>query len=294
VVTSVRIDLHSHSLLSDGTDPPAALVGRAARLGLDVVALSDHDHARGWPEAAAEAARLGLGFVPAIELSVKHRGKGVHLLAYLADPDHPGLAHQMRETVRGRDERLDAWVLRGEEAGIPLDPERIRARAGGSFAVSKNHVADVLVEDGVRRTRQEVFDELLGDGGPLFVRRHACPLEEAIGLVRAAGGVAVLAHPWGRGRRSVLPEDELHRLAALGLDGLEVDHREHDAAARVALRAVAEAAGLVVTGSSDYHGTNKRDHELGCHTTAPDQLDRIVALAAGRREESGYGVEPAR
>lgn len=287
----MRIDLHSHSALSDGTDAPAEVVRRAKRMGLDVVALSDHDHAKGWDEARDAAAEVGIGFVPAIEVSVTHGGKGVHLLAYLVDPTHPGLAQAMERTIVGRDERLDAWMARGESAGIAIDRARVLAKAGRSFSVSKNHIAEVLVEDGVRVSRQEVFDDLLADGKPLFVKRYALALEHAIGLIRDAGGVPILAHPWGRGRDTVLPGDELARLAGLGLAGWEVDHQEHDAAARAALSNLAAELDLIATGSSDYHGTNKKNHELGCNTTAPGQFERLLAAAAAQRAEVGWGTE---
>ena len=293
MASDMRIDLHSHSILSDGSDSPAEVIHRAARNGLDVVALSDHDHAHGWDEAREAAAEVGIGFVPAVEVSVTHRGKGVHLLAYLVDPTHPDLSDAMSRTILGRDERLDAWVARGEAAGIPINRARVLAKSGRSFSVSKNHVADVLVEDGVRATRQQIFDDLLSDGKPLFVKRYALQLEPAIGLVRAAGGVPVLAHPWGRQRDEVLPVTELRRLAGLGLAGWEVDHQEHDQDARAQLRSLADELGLIGTGSSDYHGVRKRNHEVGCNTTRPEQFERLLADAAEKRVDSGRGTEPS-
>lgn len=287
----MTIDLHSHSALSDGTDSPAALVRKARDTGLDVLALSDHDHALGWEDAVAAAAGTGLTVVPAIEVSTEHGGTGVHLLAYLPDPAHPGLADALQRTREGRDERLDAWVAAGERAGIPIDRERVLARSGSPFSVSKNHVADLLVEDGLWPDRQTVFDDLFGDQGALFIRRYALPLADAIPLVLAAGGVPVLAHPWGRGRRAVLPPEEIARLAGLGLAGLEVDHREHDARSRDELRALARELGLLVTGSSDHHGTRKTDHDLGCETTEPDVYARLLALAARQRAATGHGPE---
>lgn len=279
----MKIDLHAHSVLSDGTDTPTELVRAAAAAGLDVVALSDHDHARGWDEATAEAAVVGLDVVPAIELSTRHRGRGVHLLAYHPDPDHPGLAEGMRRTREGRDERLEAWVLAGERAGIPIDAGQVLARSRRSFSVSKNHVADVLVEAGHAADRQAAFDDLLAEGKPLFVVRFALELTEAVRLVREAGGAPVLAHPWGRTSRRVLDAEEIARLAGLGLVGLEVDHVEHDAEDRAVLRAVARDLDLVATGSSDYHGTHKWQG-LGEETTDPAEYERLLAtcaLAAG-------------
>ena len=274
----MKIDLHSHSVLSDGTDTPADLVARAAEHGVTALALTDHDHARGWEETAHACERHGIEFVPGIEVSTRFGGTGAHLLAFYPNPNEPALAEALRRTRSGRSDRLEAWVVRGAEAGIPIDPVRVRAKAGGSFSISKNHIADVLVEDGVVADRDAAHRDLLEDGKPLHIKRFAITLEDGIALVRAAGGVPVLAHAWGRaGLRRVLTADDIRTLAGQGLAGLEVDHQQHDDATRQQLRELADELGLIVTGSSDYHGTNKIDHELGCNTTTPENLERIKA-----------------
>jgi 3',5'-nucleoside bisphosphate phosphatase len=279
----VRIDLHTHSNLSDGTDAPAALVARAAGEGLDVVALTDHDHALGWPEASAAADRAGISFVRGIELSTRHRGSSVHLLAYCPDPAYPPLAAAMERTRNGRVDRLGEWVTRGATHGITIDPEKVLAIAGDSTSISKNHIAELLVAQGVVGSREEAFESLLGNDGPLHVRRYAVTLPDAIQLVTDAGGVPVIAPPWARNGRDAVSPEELSHLAGIGLAGIEVDHQGHDAGQREELRELARSLDLVVTGSSDYHGVNKELHELGCNTTSEAELDRLLSRVSTSR-----------
>jgi len=277
----VRADLHTHSHRSDGSDSPAELVRAAAAAHLDVVALTDHDSAVGWPEAAATAREVGIGFVPGIEISCSLRGVGVHLLAYGVDPTHPGLAAELMRGLESRGQRLPAILARLKELGIDIGAEAVRAVAGPAAALGRPHVADALVAAGEVADRSEAFDRLLSPGRPAYVLRRAAPLREAIALVAAAGGVSVLAHPFARGGRRVLTPDAVRALAADGLTGLEAWHQDQSAADARRLVALADDLDLVATGSSDYHGTGKLDHDLGCHTTPAAQLDRLlVAMAA--------------
>lgn len=276
----MTIDLHTHSRVSDGTASPRDLVHAAAAAGLDVVALTDHDTTLGWDEAAAAAEEAGIGLVRGIEVSTRFHDAGVHLLAYLPDPADPALQAELARIVRGREDRVPAMLARLRDLGVPATEEALAASAGDSEITGRPHVADLLVRLGVVRDRDQAFAEYLSDGGPAFVDRYAADLVEMLSLVRGAGGVPVIAHPWGRGSAHVLDEPAIVVLKEAGLAGLEVDHLDHDPHTRERLREIAGRLDLVVTGSSDHHGTGKTGHDLGCETTAPDQLARILDLAA--------------
>jgi 3',5'-nucleoside bisphosphate phosphatase len=285
----VRIDLHTHSDRSDGTTSPRELVHAAAAAGLDVVALTDHDTAAGWDEAADAARDTGIALVRGMEISCKHAGRPLHLLAYLPDPEHEGLQAELRRILDGRDQRMPRICAQLREQGIAIDEQQVARHAVGAAAVGRPHVADALVSLGVVVNRDEAFDRFLSPGRPGYVQRYAPELSRMLPIVRAAGGVTVIAHPWGRTDRSALLEEGLAALQDQGLAGLEVDHQDHSPAQREELRGIAANLGLLVTGSSDFHGAGKVDHDLGCNTTAPEQLERLeelasqAARAAGRR-----------
>jgi predicted metal-dependent phosphoesterase TrpH len=274
----VRIDLHTHSSASDGTDTPGDLVREAAAAGLDVVALTDHDAMSGWGEAQQAADDAGITLVPGIEISTRFHHRGVHLLGYLPDPTHPPLVDELERILAGRTARTPAIVAALREHGVEISEEDVRRESGGSVAAGRPHVADALVRRGVVADRTEAFATLLSPGQPGYVNRYASALEEMIPLVAAAGGVTVVAHPWGRGSRSVLDVEALAGLKDLGLAGIEVDHQDHAPAARAELRAIARDLDLVVTGSSDHHGLGKVDHDLGVNTTDPEQYERLMSL----------------
>jgi 3',5'-nucleoside bisphosphate phosphatase len=276
----VRIDLHTHSRASDGTESPGELVRAAAAAGLDVVALTDHDTAEGWPEAERAAREIGIELVRGMEISVRHDGHGVHLLAYLPDPTYPPLLAALQLVLDGRTARLPAMLERLRGLGIAIEHEDVRRVAGDAVATGRPHVADALIGLGVVVDRKEAFSRYLNPGRPAYAKRYAAPLEEMLGVVAEAGGVTVIAHPWGRHGLDRPDEATLAELAANGLTGIEVDHQDHDAATRDRLRAIARNLGLVVTGSSDYHGTGKVDHDLGCNVTSPAEHERLLARAA--------------
>lgn len=279
----MRIDLHTHSAVSDGTDAPADLVRHAAAEGLDVIALCDHDTFDGLAEARAAAPDAGVAVVAGLEMSTEREGVSVHLLAYGCRPDDEPLGAELARIRAGRSGRLPAMLARLAELGLPVTDAEVRAQAHGGPSVGRPHVADAMVARGYVADRAEAFDRWLGDDRPGYVHRYAAPLEASIALVRGAGGVAVLAHPWGRGSRAALPPAVLARLVANhGLDGIEVDHTDHDAAARAELRALASGLGVLVTGSSDHHGTGKPGNPLGCETTGESVYERLLALVAGR------------
>ncbi len=277
----MRIDLHTHSTASDGTDEPADLIRRAAAAGLDVVALTDHDSAAGSDEARSAADEVGISFVPGMEISTKYADAGVHLLAYFVDPANAALGAELDRILEARRTRLDTIVARLNEHGIELTTDDIRRQAGAARAIGRPHIADALVARGIARDRPQAFAEWLSAGRPGHVLRYAAPLPRIIQVVVAAGGVPVVAHPWGRGSRSVLDTDAFGDLVAAGLAGLEVDHQDHDETDRSRLRDIAAVHDLVITGSSDYHGTGKTAHDLGSNLTAPDQWERLRSLASG-------------
>ena len=289
----MRIDLHTHSSVSDGTDTPSELVGNARAAGLDVVGLTDHDTFDGLDEAAAEGERLGVDVVRGMELSCSRRGSSVHVLAYGADPASPGLAAEMARVRDGRLDRLAGVLAKLAELGVPVSEAEVMAQVGESPSVGRPHVADALIKAGHVRDRQEAFDRFLADGGPAHVHRYTIEVDRGIDLVHEAGGLAVIAHPWGRGREQVLPPGVLEALVRdHGLDGVEVDHQDHDSDTRRQLRTLADRLGLLATGSSDYHGTGKLDHDLGCNTTDPtvfNEMQRRLAHAARTGTSPGIG-----
>jgi len=282
----MRIDLHTHSAISDGTDTPDELVQAAAGAGLDVVALTDHDTFDGLDDAVAAGERLGVRVLRGLELSCVRSGSSVHLLGYGADPESPRLAGELVRVREGRQGRLAGVLEKLAALGVPVTEEAVMRRVGDSPSVGRPHIADALVEAGHVRDRTEAFDRYLYDGGPAHVERYAIPLELGVDLVHDAGGVAVIAHPWGRGRERLLPPEVLEALVREHrLDGVEVDHQDHDHDARRRLRRLAQRLDVLGTGSSDYHGTGKTDHDLGCNTTAPEvlaEIDRRITAGTPR------------
>lgn len=283
----MRIDLHTHSTASDGTDTPAELVRNAAAAGLDVVALTDHDTSRGHAEAVA-AVPEGLTLVTGAELSCRLDGVGLHMLAYLFDPAEPELLRE-RELVRDdRVPRARAMVGKLQELGVPVGWDRV-ARIAGDGSVGRPHIAEALVELGVVPCVSDAFTPAwLADGGRAYVEKHELDPFTAVRLVKAAGGVTVLAHPFAAKRGRVVPDSAVAELAACGLDGVEVDHMDHDEATRARLRGLAGDLGLLTTGSSDYHGSRKTCR-LGEYTTDPEIYGEITRRATGAFPVPGTG-----
>lgn len=284
-MTGVRIDLHAHSDASDGTQPPADVVRRAEAAGVGVLALTDHDTVAGHAEAE-RALPPGMTLVPGMELSCRLRGHGLHLLAYLFDPGEPELAAE-RERIRDdRANRALRTVERLRELGAPVTWEQVR-RITGDSVPGRPHIARAMVEAGVVADVEGAFtSEWIGAGGRAHVARYALDPARAVRLVRAAGGVPVLAHPraWRRGYG--VSDEEIAALAGAGLAGVEVDHPDHAPAERTALRGLAADLGLFVTGASDDHG-ELTGHRLGAETTAPETYERLRAEAGARRDARG-------
>jgi predicted metal-dependent phosphoesterase TrpH len=277
-----RIDLHTHSTASDGTDAPADLVSAARAAGLDVLALTDHDTVDGHPEAAAavRAGEDGLILVPGIELSCAVGGVSLHLLGYLFDPADPNLCEQVRLLRTDRVRRARAMVDKLVQLGAPISWEQVERIAGGG-AVGRPHMARALVSAGVVADIPAAFSpDWIGDGGRAYVPKYSLAPERAIQLVKAAGGVSVFAHPAASSRGAIVTDAHIERFARAGLDGLEVDHPDHDPPTRDRLRALARDLKLLVTGSSDYHGFVKST-AIGAETTDPAAFDELVARADG-------------
>lgn len=283
----MRIDLHAHSTASDGTDTPAELVRNAAAAGLDVVALTDHDTVAGYREAVA-ALPQGLTLVTGAELSCRLDGIGMHMLAYLFDPEEPEL-HRERELVRDdRIPRAQAMIGKLQGLGVDVTWEQV-ARIAGDGSVGRPHIAAALVELGVVPTVSDAFTaDWLADGGRAYAEKHELDPFDAIRLVKAAGGVTVFAHPAAVKRGTCVPESAIAALASAGLDGIEVDHMDHDAATRERLCGLAADLGLLTTGSSDYHGSRKTCR-LGEYTTDPDIYGEITRRATGAFPVPGAG-----
>jgi predicted metal-dependent phosphoesterase TrpH len=272
-------DLHAHSNASDGTDSPAGLVRAASATGLGVVALTDHDTTRGWAAAEAELATIdGLRLVRGAEISCVWDGISLHLLAYLFDPAHEPLAEEMAMALDDRVPRAKAIVTKLADAGYPITWELVLAQLQDGSTVGRPHIADTLVALDVVPDRSAAFDTLLHDGSDFFVGHYYVDAVRAVQLVRDAGGVPVFAHPAAAKRGVTVGEDAISAMAAAGLGGLEVDHRDNPPGARTRLRALAGELGLLVTGASDYHGSGK-ENQLGENTTAPEVLDEILAQA---------------
>jgi 3',5'-nucleoside bisphosphate phosphatase len=286
----VLIDLHTHSRASDGTQAPAEVMQRARHAGLDVIGLTDHDSAAGWDEAALAAGQVGITFVPGMEISTKLDGAGVHLLAYLPDPTYPPLVDELTKILAGRTGRLPAMLRQLREAGVDITESEVLAQVGEAPAIGRPHIADVLVRKGVVADRSEAFRDWLSWGRPGYVVRYATPTADMVRIVTDAGGAAVIAHPWGRGSRRVLDSTTLEQLVGAGLIGIEVDHQDHSDPDRAALRELAAHLDLVTTGSSDYHGDGKVDHDLGCNVTRPDEFDRLMDRAEANAARSGRVV----
>ncbi len=262
----MRIDLHTHSSASDGTDTPADLVREARAAGLDVLGLTDHDAMSGWGEAQRAADEVGITLVPGLEISTNFRHRGVHLLGYLPDPTYPPLVAALDRILAGRTERTPAIVAALRAHGVDVTEDDVRRASGGSVAAGRPHVADALVRLGIVADRTEAFATLLNPGRPGYVNRYAVPLEDMIALLTAAGGVPVIAHPWGRSGRSVLDEAALASLKDLGLAGIEVDHQDHPPEVRARLRAV--AAGTIVRAGRPPWPSERSSYEVTGHATA--------------------------
>ena len=273
----MRIDLHTHSTRSDGTDTPGDLVRKAKAEGLDAIALTDHDATEGWAEAEVVADEVGLRLIRGIEISTQYEGLSVHLLGYEFDPGYAPLVEELERVLGGRNQRLPRILEKLAALGMPLTEAEVFAVAGDAAAWGRPHVADAMIAKGYIKDRDEAFRDWLVPGKPGYVGRYSAGLFDAVRLVREAGGRPVVAHAWARDSRGKMTAELLAELTEAGLAGLEVDHPDHDERARAELRAIADDLGLARTGSSDHHGTGKGPaFHLGANLTDPEQLERLL------------------
>ncbi|XAS70899.1 PHP domain-containing protein [Micrococcaceae bacterium Sec5.1] len=276
----MRIDLHTHSNVSDGTETPAGVIISAAAAGLDVIALTDHDSSDGWELAAAAAKEHGVTFVPGMEISCRtEQGISVHLLSYLHDPSHPGLLEEITKSKDARLTRAERMVTLLSE-DYPLTWDDVIHHVAPGATVGRPHIADALVAAGVVADRSEAFTSILTSHSRYFVQHYAPDPAIAVELVRAAGGVPVFAHPVASARGRIVGERTYREMIDAGLLGLEIEHRDNPEEGRGFLRNMASEHGLLITGSSDYHGAGK-PNRLGENLTSPDVLARIEELATG-------------
>ncbi len=276
----MRIDLHAHSNVSDGTEAPAGVMASAAEAGIDVVALTDHDSTDGWAEAAVAAREHGIAMVPGMEISCRTaEGISVHLLSYLHDPAHPGLLDEITKAKDARYTRAERMVsLLAED--YPLTWDDVIHHVAPGATLGRPHIADALVAAGVVEDRTEAFSSILTSRSRYFVQHYAPDPALAVELVRKAGGVPVFAHPVASARGRIVGEQTYEEMIDAGLAGLEVYHRDNPEEGRTFLRGLAERHGLLVTGSSDYHGAGK-PNLLGENLTSPEVFARIEALGTG-------------
>jgi 3',5'-nucleoside bisphosphate phosphatase len=277
-----RFDLHTHSTVSDGTEPPGTVVRQAAAAGLAGLALTDHDSTAGWADATAAARETGVGLLPGVELSTRLGWRSVHVLGYLVDPAHPGL---VAETERIRISRRDRArrIVDAIAADYPLTWDDVVAQTAPGATVGRPHIADALVALGIEPDRSAAFAGVLHPRRG-YVEPHYAPTPaDGVALLRAAGGVPVLAHPGATRAEWVISEEEVGALVDAGLFGIEADHPENTPGGGRVAAALAARFGLPVTGSSDYHGSGK-PNRIGQRTTAPEVVDAIV--------EQGTGTDP--
>jgi len=275
----MRADLHSHSSVSDGTEPPADVMQRAAAAGLDVIALTDHDTVAGQAEAA-ETLPPGLTLLPGMELSCRLEGHSVHILAYLFDRRNDELAGEMAEIRESRLHRARAMVSKLAALGVPITWDQVSEIAAGGV-VGRPHIARALVDAGAVPAVSDAFGpEWLGPGGRAYVSRYALDPARAVRLVSAAGGVTVLAHARGSERGWRIPDEVIEELAGAGLTGLEVNHPQHGERERAALGELAARMGLVASGGSDDHGA-LTGYRIGTVLAPEGAYERLVERATG-------------
>lgn len=274
-----RFDLHTHSTVSDGTEPPAEVVRQASRTDLGGIALTDHDSTAGWDAARAAARETGTALVPGVELSTRLGWRSVHVLGYLVDPDAPALVAAMHELREERLHRAETMVARIAK-DYDLSWDDVLAQTSPGATVGRPHIADALVARGHVSDRSAAFASILHWRGGYYQPHRAPEPIVGVELIRAAGGVPVIAHPGSRAPQSVLSEERIRALVDAGLAGIEVRHRDNSESARVKWADVARRYGLLTTGSSDYHGAGKLNR-LGENTTDRADYERIVELGTG-------------
>jgi len=276
------IDLHTHSNFSDGTDTPTELINKAHAAGLTGIALTDHDTVAGWQEAI-DHLRPGLSLILGSEISCQTLdGISVHMLGLLFDPENPELSSMMAETRDNRVGRMAKIIARLNSADYEITMDDVEAQLSDGATLGRPHLADALVAKGYMKSRDQVFAEILHNDSPFYVSHYSPTPEVAIQTIKAAGGVAVIAHAMSSLRGRVVSVESFASYVDAGLDGIEVFHRDHTLPNRDLLGQVAEEFDLVKTGSSDYHGNGKLN-QLAEYHTDPEEFSKLEARANARR-----------
>jgi predicted metal-dependent phosphoesterase TrpH len=284
------IDLHTHSSASDGSYAPAEVVRLAKEGGLRAIALTDHDTIDGVAEAVAAGDKLGMEVIPGVEISAQFPGGSMHVLGYFIDYTNGLLDKRLAVLKQARLDRNPQIIAKLNALGIPLTMEQVIKVSGGG-QVGRPHIARALMEAGYVSAIQEAFDKYLRSGAPAHVNKFRFPPPEAINMIREAGGVPVLSHPFTLGLGSVYAlKNTLVELQGLGLAGVEVYYSEHTQEQEALYLKLARELGLLVTGGSDFHGLNKPEVTLG-NIRSRDRLtyDLVTALKAWRKKEYGLG-----
>jgi predicted metal-dependent phosphoesterase TrpH len=258
------VDLHCHSTASDGTLPPRDLVRLAKHVGLSGLALTDHDTVAGCADAADEAQKLGIDFLPGIEISCEYPRPGtMHLLGYGVDPHSPVLGELTRRLIDGRSARNVKIIQSLNDQGVAITLDEVRAQANGG-TVGRPHFAAILERKGYVTSKQQAFDKYLGQTGSAYADKETVTPRRAIAMIDQSGGLAVLAHPFQLRKQNLAQlETEVKKLVDAGLMGIEIIHSDHDEEFTRALVRLAERFGLLQTGGSDFHGSNKAQIQLG-------------------------------
>lgn len=272
-----RYDLHTHSLLSDGTTTPSEIAELAASIGLAGFALTDHDTAGGWDEARAAARNAGIDFLPGMEITTKHGWRSTHILAYGFDPSSPELVAALGRVRESRQTRAKEMIdLLAVDYQLDWDAVVV---AAADRTVGRPHLADALIEAGFFEDRGTVFDEILHPRSRYYVPTYAIETIDAIRLVREAGGLPVLAHPAAGRMTRPVDISAIEEFAASGLWGIELHHPENRPDWLPPLAEIAAESGLRVTGASDYHGAGK-PNLLGECTSDAGTWEAIRSLVA--------------
>jgi hypothetical protein len=261
--TPAFIDLHTHSNASDGSLSPRELVRYAKEQGLAALALTDHDTIDGLAQAAAAGAEFDLEVIPGVEISAKHPQGSMHILGYFLDYQSDLLAKRLEVLKKARKDRNPQIIAKLNQHGIPVTMAQVEGLSGGG-QVGRPHIAQAIYQLGAVKTFQEAFDLYLGNNGLAYVSKFRFPPHEAIGMIRDAQGLAVLAHPFTLGLHTAETLGPLlEELMGLGLAGVECYYPEHSAEQQALYLTLARKLGLLITGGSDFHGDIKPDIHLG-------------------------------
>jgi predicted metal-dependent phosphoesterase TrpH len=285
------IDLHTHTSASDGTDSPTQLIEKAIQRGINIMAITDHDTTRGWDEASQallnHPSRSSLHLALGAEISCQDSdGISVHMLGYFFDPSYQPLMDELEKTRENRLSRMERIIARLNEAGIEITIEDVHAQRIGDATLGRPHLADALVARGHVTSRDEAFAALLHNKSKFYINHYSPSPARTIQLIKEAGGVAVIAHPLASQRGRTIRMEVLEELMAAGLDGIEVYHRDHSEEEKSQLLKLAIERELIVTGSSDYHGTGKQN-QLAEYTTNPQQWEALLSRASDKNQQEG-------